>query len=77
MRRDNLTVASDVVDGSWLVYPVEGSRPGQGGDCYEVVNFGDQELKALRYANANPGLHAIYVLPGESIAAATERGDRD
>lgn len=58
--------------GSWLVYPVEGSRPGEGGDCYEVAYFGDDELRALRHVNTHPGTRAVYALPGQTLLQAVQ-----
>lgn len=72
MRRDRLTVASLDCDGVWLVYPISGKREGQGGDCYEVVSFGDDETKALRYVNRHDGYRAAYIKPGQSLAEAVE-----
>ncbi|TDP29898.1 hypothetical protein [Nocardia ignorata] len=58
--------------GGWLVYPVAGTRAGEGGDCYEVVYFGDRELDALRYANRHDGFRAVYAQPGQSLLQAVD-----
>jgi hypothetical protein len=59
--------------GGWLVYPEAGDRVGEGGDCYAVAYFGDDELEALRYMNRNRGTRAIYVKPGQTISEALEK----
>ncbi|WP_280195920.1 hypothetical protein [Nocardia farcinica] len=61
------------MDGAWLVFPQAGEREGEGGDAYEVMNFGDQELAALREANRREGFKAVYVLPGQTILEALGR----
>lgn len=58
------------LDGVWLVYPVAGERAGNGGDCYEVISFGDDETRALRYVNRHDGFKAAYVKPGQSLLEA-------
>lgn len=60
-------------EGAWLVYPVEGDRDGEGGDCYEVAFFADNELEALRYANRNRNYRAVYIKPGQTILEAVEK----
>ncbi|MFD6400702.1 hypothetical protein [Nocardia sp. NPDC060249] len=80
MRRDHLTVAPLDVDGVWLVYPVVGSRDGEGGDCYEIRSFGDNENQALRYANRHDGYRAVLIKPGQTLIQAVEameEADRD
>lgn len=75
MRRDHLAVAPIDADGVWLVYPTAGKRSGEGGDCYEVRSFGDDETRALRYANRHDGFRAALVKPGQSLAEAVEAMD--
>lgn len=70
MRRDHLTVAPLDGDGVWLVYPIAGKRSGEGGDCYEVKSFGDNEMDALRYANRVDGFKAAFVKPGQTLLDA-------
>ncbi len=59
-----------LLDGVWLVYPVAGERAGNGGDCYEVMSFGDNENRALRYVNKHDGVKAAYVKPGQTLLEA-------
>ncbi|WP_157115029.1 hypothetical protein [Nocardia niwae] len=61
------------IDGNWLVFPEHGARAGEGGDAYEVMNFGTEELAALREANRRDGYRAVYVLPGQTILEAWEK----
>jgi hypothetical protein len=61
------------VDGSWLAFPEKGARAGEGGDAFEVMNFGTDELAALREANRRDGFRAVYVLPGQTILEALEK----
>ncbi|MFC4128949.1 hypothetical protein [Nocardia rhizosphaerae] len=70
MRRDHLIVAPHDPDGVWLAYPTAGKRSGEGGDCYEVKSFGDDELAAYRYCNRVDGFKAVLVKPGQTVLDA-------
>jgi hypothetical protein len=61
------------IDGGWLAIPLQGARAGEGGDCFGVAYFGDDELAALRYANQRDLYRAIYILPGQTVLDAWER----
>ncbi|MFD3594396.1 hypothetical protein ACFWU5_16855 [Nocardia sp. NPDC058640] len=56
--------------GTWLAYPTSGGRAGEGGDCYEVAAFADDELACLRYCNTHDGYKAAYLLPGQTLLQA-------
>lgn len=56
----------------WVAFPEQGARQGEGGDCYEVAYF-DDEIAALRYANARRGFRAIPIQPGQTIGDAYTR----
>lgn len=60
-------------DGAWLVYLETGDQPGEGGDCYSVLFFGDEELKALHYVNEHRGYRAVFIKPGQSILDAEKK----
>ncbi|MFE7744475.1 hypothetical protein [Nocardia sp. NPDC057455] len=66
-------MATPLDEGAWLVYPVQGDRDGEGGDCYEVAFFADNELEALRAANRQSNLRAVYIKPGQTILEASEK----
>ncbi len=70
MHRDHPTTAPLDFDGVWLAYPAAGKRPGEGGDCYEVKSFGDDELAAYRYCNRHDGFKAALVKDGQSLLEA-------
>ncbi|MFE3052255.1 hypothetical protein [Nocardia sp. NPDC059239] len=59
-------------DGAWLAFPEAGESEGEGGDCYAVAYFGDDELEALRYANRRPGYRAVLIKPGQTLLEAVK-----
>ncbi|WP_280357881.1 hypothetical protein [Nocardia otitidiscaviarum] len=59
-------------DGTWLAFPEAGERDGEGGDCYAVAYFGDDELAALRYANKHPGYRAVLIKRGQTLLDAVK-----
>ncbi|WP_280389501.1 hypothetical protein [Nocardia wallacei] len=61
------------IDGGWLAVPAQGRRAGEGGDCFEVAYFADDELSAYRYCNSRDGFKAVYVLPGQTVLEAWEK----
>ncbi|MBF6358088.1 hypothetical protein IU449_26695 [Nocardia higoensis] len=63
-------MAAHLDEGAWLAYPIEGDRDGEGGDCYEVAFFADDELAALRFVNARDGFRAVFIKPGQTILEA-------
>ncbi len=60
------------IDGGWLAVPFQSPRAGEGGDCFGVAYFADDELAALRYANTRDNYRAIYILPGQTVLNAWE-----
>lgn len=65
-----MTVPLD--DGTWLAFPEAGENEGEGGDCYGVAYFGDNELEALRYINLHRGYRAVLIKPGQTLLQAVK-----